>query len=373
MLEANSIVKLYQHFEKDSTLNVLYFGTKVFPFPKFQQSEISNLIKKVKYHFEKQDSLLYIYGSFHIIGDIHGNILDLFRLISSLGYPPEKKYLFLGDYVDRGEYSVEVLTFLFSFMLVFPKCVYLLRGNHEFSSINKQNGFYQEIFDTYKSDQLYNEFNIAFNSLPLAAVINDCFFCVHGGLGPGLTSLSQISQIKKTISEIVSNSIICSLMWSDPIDQNIDFIPSPRGCGFLFGPKITQTFLEKNNLTMLIRGHEFVQFGINSFAKGLGITVFSSSNYKNSYYNSCGVVTINNKCEISAYYLPPGNILFRKYATFKEYNIDTISLSNCYFPNLYFPYSLYSIKLFKPKIKSKNVNMVPFLPFNLHYYYNLTK
>lgn len=291
-------------------------GTSIFPLPKFQLPILLHLAKNAQTHLSKQKTLLRLHGLFHVIGDIHGNFHDLIRIITSVGYPPENNFLFLGDYVDRGCYSIEVITFLFALMLTYPENVYLLRGNHEFSNINHIYGFLGEVIAAYGTSQLADEINIAFSLIPLAAVINNNIFCVHGGLGPNLNSLSQIEEITRPINDDSNLPIVCCMMWSDPSGTNVDYVPSHRRCGFLFGNGVVKKFLENNNLKKMIRAHEMVPEGVKAFAEKLGITVFSSSNYNAFVKNSCGLLIVNEKSEISAYKLPPLDIILKKDAVY---------------------------------------------------------
>jgi len=118
-------------------------------------------------------------------GDIHGQYYDLLELFQIGGFPPDSNYLFLGDYVDRGKYSIETICLLLAYKIKYPENFFLLRGNHECSTINKLYGFYDECKRRY-SVKLWKLFGDVFNTLPVIAIIDDKIICMHGGLSPDL-------------------------------------------------------------------------------------------------------------------------------------------------------------------------------------------
>jgi len=118
----------------------------------------------------------------------------LLKLFQLGGSPDDKSYLFLGDYVDRGKYSIETICLLLAYKVKYPEGFFLLRGNHECSAISKQYGFYDECKRRY-SIKLWKAFIDCFNCFPIAASIDDKILCMHGGLSPELTNLDQISKI----------------------------------------------------------------------------------------------------------------------------------------------------------------------------------
>lgn len=131
-----------------------------------------------------------------ICGDIHGQYYDLLRMFEYGGYPPEENYLFLGDYVDRGRQSVECICLLLAYKIKYPENFFILRGNHECASINRIYGFYDECKRRY-SIKLWKTFIDCFNCLPIAAIVEEKIFCMHGGLSPDLNSLEQIRRIMR--------------------------------------------------------------------------------------------------------------------------------------------------------------------------------
>ena len=122
------------------------------------------------------------------LGDVHGQYLDLIRIFEYGGFPPEANYLFLGDYVDRGKNSLETICLLLAYKIKYPENFFLLRGNHECSSINRIYGFYDECKRRFNM-KLWKTFTDCFNCLPTCAIIDEKILCMHGGLSPDLSSL----------------------------------------------------------------------------------------------------------------------------------------------------------------------------------------
>lgn len=168
-----------------------------------------------------------------ICGDLHGQFEDLLALFELNGWPPESRYLFLGDYVDRGPFSVEVISLLFALTVLYPTKVYLLRGNHESRPVNMQYGFFMECKKRY-SVKLYETFQTAFYCMPLFAVVSRRIICMHGGISEDLHHLNQIDRIERPC-DIPEVGVIADLTWADP-DANVKYYgESPRGAGRSFG------------------------------------------------------------------------------------------------------------------------------------------
>ena len=227
-----------------------------------------------------------------IIGDLHGHLLDLIRIIKTQGLPSEtNKYVFLGDIVDRGEFSLETIVLVLLLMIKYKNHVYVVRGNHEFSMVCQQGSFFTEIVENYQGSDIFFDFMKCFATMPLACIIDDKFFCVHGGIGPEISSISDIEQIKKPLADF-TNPVVAAILWSDPSDNVERYEPSSRGTGYKYGKVSLNEFLEKNNFECLIRAHECVEKGIESRFNNKCYTVFSASNYFNAKYDGTKGATL---------------------------------------------------------------------------------
>jgi len=130
-----------------------------------------------------------------ICGDVHGQFHDLMELFRIGGKPPHTNYCFMGDYVDRGYQSVEVVTLLFSLKVRYRNRICILRGNHEGTSITQVYGFYDECMRKYGNTNVWKYFTDVFNYLPVTAVVENQFFCLHGGLSPFIDTLDSIRKL----------------------------------------------------------------------------------------------------------------------------------------------------------------------------------
>lgn len=200
-----------------------------------------------------QPILLELEAPLKVCGDIHGQYYDLLRLFEYGGFPPESNYLFLGDYVDRGKYSIETICLLFCYKIKYPENFFMLRGNHESATINRLYGFYDECKRRY-SIRLWKIFCDVFNCLPISAVIDEKILCMHGGLSPELTSLDQINKIPRP-ADVPDNGMVCDLLWSDPEKDAKGWEENERGVSYVFGPDIVTSMLKKLDLDLVCRAH----------------------------------------------------------------------------------------------------------------------
>ncbi|CAG9473632.1 protein phosphatase containing kelch-like domains, putative [Plasmodium vivax] len=286
---------------------------------------ISILCSMVIDIFKQEDMVLKLRAPLKIYGDIHGQYYDLMRLfqlykcpveedlgekLNAIGDIDSNDYLFLGDYVDRGSNSLEVICLLFALKCKYPKQIHLIRGNHEDMAINSLYGFQEECKRRLKEDisdksSCWVQINQVFEWLPIGAIVEEKILCVHGGIGKTIHTVSDISQLRRplVVSQVPQNlneQKVTDLLWSDPTDNDsiLGTIPNdirdPDGTGHIvkYGPDRVHKFLEDNDLQLIIRAHECVMDGFERFAGGKLITLFSATNYCNSHKNAGALLFI---------------------------------------------------------------------------------
>ena len=221
--------------------------------------------------------------------------------------------LFLGDYVDRGNFSIEVLTFLLCLKINYPKEINMLRGNHESRAMTEHFTFREEVLRKYDGDEeVYELFIECFESLPIAADVNGDYLCMHGGISPEMKCLDDINKIDRFIEPPLSG-FLCDILWSDPCGdkeaRNLKYAKNlERECSYKFGLEPVKSILKKNNFLSIIRAHQVQIDGYKMHRWGGAqafpsvITVFSAPNYCQTYKNKGAVILIeNDKMNIKQY------------------------------------------------------------------------
>mmetsp|Transcript_5578 Transcript_5578/g.13362 ORF Transcript_5578/g.13362 Transcript_5578/m.13362 type:complete len:336 (+) Transcript_5578:79-1086(+) len=269
-----------------------------------KEEEIMMLVNKSREIFMAQPVLLELEAPLKIVGDVHGQYPDLLRLFEYGGFPPEANYLFLGDYVDRGPQGLECICLLLAYKIKYPENFFMIRGNHECSSINRIYGFYDECKRRYNI-KIWKTFTDAFNCLPVAAIIDEKIFCMHGGLSPDLNSMEQIRRIMRP-TDVPDTGLLCDLLWSDPDKDITGWGDNERGVSFTFGPDVVQKFLHKHDLDLVCRAHQVVEDGYEFFAKRQLVTLFSAPNYCGEFDNAGAMMSVDDTLMCSFQILKPG-------------------------------------------------------------------
>lgn len=264
---------------------------------------LQSLCRQVKDIMSLEPRLLRLNSPTYILGDIHGNYHDLVcfeKTLWRLGpILTPASFLFLGDYVDRGSYGVEVVAYLFAQKVMAPDKFFLLRGNHELRHIQKMFTFYRECIEKFgkAGEEIWENINQCFDVMPVAAVIDNKIFCVHGGIPPPWNGSGKISSILDTPCPLKdpqgTSPLVWELMWNDPLTPEINHQSSDnemadsrgfvsnlnRGTGHAFSEDALKEFLTRNGLSHVVRAHEVKQNGFQVQMNGKLLTVFSSSHY----------------------------------------------------------------------------------------------
>ncbi|RDX60269.1 Serine/threonine-protein phosphatase PP1, partial [Mucuna pruriens] len=267
------------------------------------ETEIKQLCLVSKDIFSNQPNLLELEAPIKICGDVHGQYSDLLRLFEYGGFPPRSNYLFLGDYVDRGKQSLETICLLLAYKIKYPNNFFLLRGNHECASINRIYGFYDECKRRF-SVRLWKVFIDCFNCLPVAALIDEKIFCMHGGLSPELRNLNQIKSLPRP-TEVPETGLLCDLLWSDPSPDIRGWGENERGVSYTFGADRVTEFVQKHDLDLICRAHQVVEDGYEFFANRQLVTIFSAPNYCGEFDNAGGMMTVDETLVCSFQILKP--------------------------------------------------------------------
>lgn len=260
-------------------------------------TNVKNLCDKAREILSKESNVQEVKCPVTVCGDVHGQFYDMMELFKIGGKSPDTNYLFMGDYVDRGYYSVETVSLLVALKVRFPERITILRGNHESRQITQVYGFYDECLRKYGNANVWKYFTDLFDYLPLTALVDGQIFCLHGGLSPSIDTLDCIRTLDR-MQEVPHEGPMCDLLWSDPDDRGGWGI-SPRGAGYTFGQDISEAFNHTNKLTLVARAHQLVMEGYNWCHERNVVTVFSAPNYCYRCGNQAAILELDDQLQYS--------------------------------------------------------------------------
>ena len=288
----------YTYYKKNNTIILL---DKVY---------ITNLINEALTQLKASSPLIKLRSPVKIFGSINGQYNDLMRYFSLFGRPSESKgdiesvdYLFLGNFTNRGAFSLETVCLLLALKVKYNGHFHLLRGNQEDLEVSKVYGLAEECKEKLKEDisqpnSIFQQLCNLFEYLPLAAIVNNQIFCVHNGISKSALYINEIQRLKFPI-KLTESKIAKDLLWNTPnsndnFNKNFPMEYKPEK----FDLNCLDNFLKNNKLKMIIRSHDVCQKGIiNSFGDRV-LTIFSSTNYCGIYQNAGALIFIKKSYEI---------------------------------------------------------------------------
>ena len=298
----------------------------------FKIAHILELIEECKMIVSSQPILLKMKPPCKVFGNLHGQYTDLMRFFDVWKFPGEdaqggdisaNEYIFLGNFIDKGSYSLEVICLLMALKVKYPDQIHLIRGAHEDRNINYTAGLGDECKQRLGEDiddenSVFNKLNEFFEYLPLAASIKKKIFCVHGGIGSRINKFSDIESLKRPITVPLEVStqdqqIVVDLLWSEPTDSeeelgivsNTERDPSGKRNMVKFGPDRIEKFLMQNDHYIILRSHDITSGGYSKFADGQCITINSCTDYINKYNNDAGFFVVQKKFEMTPQIIRP--------------------------------------------------------------------
>ena len=238
-----------------------------------------------------------------IIGDLHGNLKSLMRLLQIIKLENPKYIIFLGDIVDRGLYQLECLILVLALKIKDSNKYYLLKGNHETLEVNRNYGFFHDFLNRFKDPKKFDHVLAIYNALPYCALVNESILCLHGGIPEDFNAINRLGGIKTSEINLIYENTAKSLLqiiWNDPKSNLKGFTESFRGRDIkFFGEDVFADFMQENKLDYLIRAHEMFPEGYKWFFNERLLSIFSSANYRGALTpNPASYAIIRNKTVI---------------------------------------------------------------------------
>mmetsp|Transcript_60078 Transcript_60078/g.143131 ORF Transcript_60078/g.143131 Transcript_60078/m.143131 type:complete len:735 (-) Transcript_60078:78-2282(-) len=247
-----------------------------------------------------QPVLAVVHVPCRVFGDIHGQLRDLLLLLRAFGFPKaddEMTFVFNGDFVDRGKHQLAVIGLLLALKVEYPDKVWLIRGNHEDRMMNEKYGFRDEcvrLIGDVLGPKLFDLMENVFDQLPVACLISERIFVVHGGIGDGMWKLDDLRTLKRPLraDSLMKEELrwVFNMLWSDPIEDGKSYDPSvfgvhesPRGeVTSQFAWNITKMFCARNGLSLIVRSHQSKKGsrGFDIMHDNMLIRVFSARDYE---------------------------------------------------------------------------------------------
>jgi predicted phosphodiesterase len=225
------------------------------------------LIDKASKILEKESRLIQIpsRGKVVFVGDTHGD-LEASQRVAQQYLKKPYRIVFLGDYVDRGDYSEENIQYLLGLKLEHPEEIFFLAGNHEGFMVKQ---FHPSSFWSSISFEEREGYGLLFSKFPFAATTQNGILAVHGAL-PDLKSLEEIGKIE------LGDEDWDRIVWGDFVEEEGEFLGDLWGRP-QFGRPYFERMMERYQKQVLVRSHQ-PHAPLRMFKKSC-ITIFTSHAY----------------------------------------------------------------------------------------------
>ncbi|KAF4687712.1 serine threonine-protein phosphatase [Perkinsus olseni] len=265
------------------------------------EEELAGLIARAREILQEEDNVKPVRCPVTVVGDIHGQFHDLQEMFRIGGFPPDTNYLFLGDYVDRGYFSVEVVSLLLAYKVRYPDRITILRGNHESRQITQVYGFYDECLRKYNTANVWKMLTDLFDYLPLTALVENSIFSMHGGLSPSIDTLDDVLCVISygrilmiAVDGVYHRGELAS--HSDRIYQLKVIVVVVVAGRFVSGDELLEgppVFNHHNGLKLIARAHQLIMEGYNWSHEKNVVTIFSAPNYCYRCGNQAAVMELD--------------------------------------------------------------------------------
>ena len=299
--------------QKDELFNndIDKFIEQLYNCKKLKSEEIIFIINKCKEIISKEDNIQEVSCPVTVCGSIHGQFFNLIELFRLGGRIPYTNYIFLGNYINWGYYSIETLSLLLCLKIRYPKRINLIRGNQESKQLTQCYGFYDECIRKYGSPQEWKYFIDLFNYLPLGVLIEDKILCLHSGLSPLINNLDDIRTVDRTQDIDLIDGVISHLLWNKPDNNYIGFIPFSKGAGFVFGENVSKKFCRINCLDKIIRTSSSIPTGYEFLHNNIICSITSCPNFLYRCGNEGAIMEIDEDMNYNFYkfdHVPRGKV-----------------------------------------------------------------
>jgi len=260
---------------------------------------IKRLCEKLKEAFIQEPNVVPVQAPVTVVGNLHGQFYDLLEMFRVGGTPPDTNYLFLGDYVNVGYFSVETVTLLVCLKLRFPERITLLRGRHETRRLSKVYGFYNEVIRKYNSPKVWQYFTDLFDYLPIAAVIDKSIFCVHSGISQYVETIDQIRCVKRC-QETPLKGIVYELLNSNPVlEKKEPEKGKDTETQVTFGQEEFKKFMTANDLSHFVRSNQLCIDGHQQLFGAKLSTIWGAPNFMYRCGNVASIMEIADNLDKS--------------------------------------------------------------------------